>query len=133
MLDFNQPVGDCSTQELLEALMLHAGFNDFDPMLVLDDLHSNPNLWMSFFMGPPIVEREDFCRCGLFVAIRDIRRRWRADTLYVHAQDDDCVFPLVDFGKKWNAKEVEIFDRQRTEHLMLMYPAPPPVVTYWWN
>ncbi len=133
MLDFNQPVGDCSTQELLEALMLHANLNNFNPMQILSDLHANPDLWISFFMGPSIRTGEEIDKCGLFQAIRDIRRRWNVDTLYVYTREDDCVFPLVDFGKKWQAGNVEVFDRLRTGYLMNQHPAPPPVVAYWWQ
>ena len=34
MLDLAKPVGDCSPQELVAALMLKAAFNQFDPKQV---------------------------------------------------------------------------------------------------
>ncbi|GET37827.1 hypothetical protein [Microseira wollei] len=133
-LDLSKPIGECSTQELLEALMLQRGrFNLFDAERVLHDLYANRNLWISFFMGPQIVEDAEYCLNGLFRTLRSISYRWHADTLYVHAQDDDCVYPLVELGKVWQCDDVEVFDRKRTGELMGRYPAPSPVVVYWWD
>jgi hypothetical protein len=41
MLDPAKPVGDCSPQELVAALMLKAAFNQFDPKQVLSDLYAH--------------------------------------------------------------------------------------------
>lgn len=133
MLVSTKPVGECSTQELLEALMLQASFNQFNPKQVLSDLYAHPDLWTHFLMGPQIIEREKFCRIGLFMALRDIGYRWHADTLYIHSRDDECVFPLIELGKTWKCDDVEVFDRERTSSLMGMYPDPAPVVAYWWD
>jgi hypothetical protein len=53
MLNSAKPVGDCSPQELVAALMLKAAFNQFDPKQVLSDLYAHQEWWKSFVMGPP--------------------------------------------------------------------------------
>lgn len=133
-LDLAKPIGECSTQELVEALMLHRGdYNLFDAEQVLADLYSNRDLWVSFFMGPLIVEHEDYCLNGLFLILRDILHQWHGDTLYVHCRQDECVFSLLVLGKAWKCDDVQVFNRERTGHLMGWHPAPPPVIAYRWD
>lgn len=53
-LDRTNPVGLCSTQELVVALMLQSRLNSFDPDQVFADLKAHPKLWISFLMQPPL-------------------------------------------------------------------------------
>ncbi len=132
MLESTKPVGECSAQELIAALMLRAGFNEFYPKDVLFDLYAHPELWISFVMGPHLPAPSDTRLFGLLIVLRDLKR-WHADTLYVLSRDDECVFPLVDMGKSWGCDDVEVIDRKRTGHLMGMSPSPAPIVVYWWD
>ena len=135
MLNPTKPVGECSTQELLFALMLQRGkVNLFNSEQVLEDLYTHQDLWISFFLGPQVVEHADYCRNGLFLILRDINRQWHADTLYVHCRDDECVFPLIELGKSWQCDDLEVFDRKRVASLMGVYPSKlPPVLAFWWD
>lgn len=133
MFDPAKPVGECAAQELMAALMLQGGFNSFDPQQVLSDLYANSNLWVSFLMGPPLPQTRNTPIFGLLVALRDIRDRWNADMLYVFTRDDLCVPPLVELGQGWNCTTTQVIDRSRTANLLGIYPAPPPIVTFWWD
>lgn len=137
-LDLSLPVGQCTPQQLMEALMLQSGcWNNFDPEPILADLYQNRHLWLSFMMLPLIGENEDSNRLysNLGYALRDLGYRWHADTLYVWSRDDDCVYSLVDFGKAWMADDVQVMDRDRAS-VFIGYGGcddPPPVVIYWWD
>lgn len=137
-LNLDLPVGQCTPQQLMEALMLQSGhWNNFDSELILADLDQNRHLWLNFMMLPLIGEDEDSNRLysNLGYALRDLRHRWHADTLYVWSRDDDCVYPLVDFGKTWMADDVQVMDRDRAA-VFIGYGGsndPPPVVIYWWD
>lgn len=133
MLDLSKPIGECSPQELVAALMLKAAFNQFDPKQVLSDLYAHQECWTSFVMGPPLPEDSEYPLARLLIALRDLGYRWKADTLYVLTRDDEHVFPLLDLGKKWECNSTEVIDRSRTGHLLGRHPAPPPVVVYWWD
>ncbi len=54
MLDLAKPVGDCSPQDLVAALMLKAAFNPFGPKQVLSDLYAHREWWKSFVVEPPL-------------------------------------------------------------------------------
>lgn len=137
-LDLDLSVGQCTPQQLMEALMLQSGrWNNFDSELILADLHQNRHLWLNFMMLPLIGEDEGSNRLysNLGYALRDLRYRWHADTLYIWSRDDDCVYPLVDFGKAWMADDVQVMDRDRAS-VFIGYGGcndPPPVVIYWWD
>ena len=137
-LDLSVPVGQCTPQQLMEALMLQGGrWNNFDPEPILKDLHQNRHLWLNFMMLPLIGEEEESGRLysNLGLALRDLSDRWHADTLYIWSRDDDCVYPLVDFGKTWLADDVQVMDRDRAS-VFIGYGGssdPPPVIIYWWD
>jgi hypothetical protein len=137
-LDLSVPVGQCTPQQLMEALMLQGGrWNNFDPEPIVQDLHQNSHLWLNFMMLPLIGEDEESGRLysNLGLALRDLSDRWHADTLYIWSRDDDCVYPLVDFGKTWLADDVQVMDRDRAS-VFIGYGGssdPPPVVVYWWD
>jgi hypothetical protein len=137
-LDLSLSVGECNSQQLMEALMLTEGrWNNFDPEPILTDLYQNQHLWLTYMMLPLIGESEDSNRLfsNLGLALRDLGDRWHADTLYIWSRDDDCVYPLVDFGKTWLADDVQVMDRDRAS-IFIGYGGsqqPPPVVIYWWD
>ncbi|MBW4636980.1 MAG: hypothetical protein KME05_01895 [Gloeocapsa sp. UFS-A4-WI-NPMV-4B04] len=109
------PVGQCTPQQLMEALMLQSGcWHNFDSELILAALEQNRHLWLNFMMLPLIGEDEDSNRLysNLGYALRDLGYRWHADTLYVWSRDDDCVYPLVDFGKAWMADNVQVMEKR---------------------
>ena len=137
-LDLSLPVGECTPQQLMEALMLQEGrWNNFDPEPILTDLYQNRDLWLNFMMLPLIAEDEKSGRLysNLGLLLRDLDDRWHADTLYIWSRDDDCVYPLVDFGKTWMADDVQVMDRDRASVFIGYggYENPPPVVVYWWD
>lgn len=114
-LDLALAVGQCTPQQLMEALMLQSGrWHNFDSELILADLDQNRHLWLNFMMLPLIGEDEDSNRLysNLGYALRDLRYRWHADTLYVWSKDDDCVYPVVDFGKAWMADDVQVMEKR---------------------
>lgn len=137
-LNLEQTVGQCTPQQLMEALMLQGGrWNNFDPEPILEDLYQNQDLWLQFMMLPLIGESEQSNRLysNLGLALRDLGYRWHADTLYVWSSDDDCVYPLVELGKTWMADDVQVMDRNRAS-MFIGYGGsddPPPVVIYWWD
>ncbi|MBD2464890.1 hypothetical protein H6G89_28200 [Oscillatoria sp. FACHB-1407] len=133
MLDPAKPVGDCSPQDLVAALMLKAAFNQFDPKQVLSDLYAHREWWKSFAMGPPLPEDTEYPLDRVLIALRDLHYRWKADTLYVLSCADDYVIPLLDLSKEWQCSSTEVIDRTRTGSLLGRHPAPPPVVVYWWD
>ncbi|XHX76379.1 MAG: hypothetical protein RBJ76_18285 [Stenomitos frigidus ULC029] len=133
MLDLAKPIGDCSPQEWVAALMLKAAFNQFDPKQVLSDLYTHQEWWKSFVMGPPLPEDAEAPLHRMLLALRDLGYRWKADTLYVLTRDDECVLPLLDLGKGWHYDHTEVIDRTRTGQLLGRHPAPPPIVVYWWD
>jgi hypothetical protein len=137
-LDLSLPVGECTPQQLMEAMVLQGGrWNNFDPEPILNDLYRHRDLWLSYMMLPLIAEDEKSGRLysNLGLLLRDLGHRWHADTLYIWSRDDDCVYPLVDFGKTWMADDVQVMDRDRAS-VFIGYGGsenPPPVVVYWWD
>lgn len=137
-LDLSTPVGQCNPQQIMEALIVGQGrWNCFDPEPILNDLYSNTHLWIHFMMMPLIAEYEgsNYLYSNLGLTLRDLSDRWHADTLYIWTRDDDCVYPLVDFGKAWSADDVQVMDRDRAS-AFIGYGGcedPPPVVVYWWD
>jgi hypothetical protein len=137
-LDLSLTVGECTPQQLMEALILQEGrWNNFDPEPILRDLYQHRDLWLNFMMLPLIAEDEKSGRLysNLGLLLRDLSDRWHGDTLYIWSRDDDCVYPLVDFGKTWMADDVQVMDRDRAS-IFIGYGGsenPPPVVIYWWD
>lgn len=133
MLDLTKTVGECTPQELVAALMLKGAFNQFDPKQVLSDLYAHQEWWKSFVMGPPLPEDLEDPLARILIPLRDLGYRWKADTLYVLTCDDEYVLPLLDVGKEWQCSSTDVIDRTRTGSLLGRYPAPSPIVVYWWD
>ncbi len=133
MLDLTKPIGECTPQELVAALMLKAAFNQFDPQQVLSDLYAHQEWWKSFLMGAPLPEATEYPLDRALIALRDLGYRWKADTLYVLTRDDEYVFPLLDLSKEWQCSSTEVIDLTRTGLLLGRHPAPPAIVVYWWD
>lgn len=41
--------------------------------------------------------------------------------------------PLVDFGKEWNADDVQVYTGESAERLLNARGEALPVVRYWWD
>lgn len=137
-VDHQMLVKDCQPQQLMEALMLSQGkWNCCDPAQILTDLYAHSQLWINYMMLPyvSVSEGSDRLHSNLGYLLRDISSYWHADTLYVWSQDDDCVYPLMDFGQAWSADDVQVMDRDRASRFIGYGGAidPPPVVIYWWD
>ena len=138
-LPADMSVGDCTPQELWAALMLNAGFNSFDPYQVLHALYENRDIWLSFAMLPDIEviasqNYPDLWRRGyLAFLLPYLSYRYHCDTLYILAAEDECVFKLVDFGKEWNADDVQVYTGESAERLLNARGEALPVVRYWWD
>lgn len=113
MLDFTKPVGECTPQELVAALMPKAAFNQFDPKQVLSDLYAHQEWWKNFVMGPPLPDETEYPLDRILLALRDLGYRWKADTLYIMTRDDEYVFPWLDLSKGWQCSRTEVLDRQQ--------------------
>ena len=113
--------------------MLKAAYNQFDPQQVLSDLYDHQEWRKSFAMGPPLPEDSEDPLARILIALRDLGYRWKADTLYLLTHDDGYVLPLLELGKKWQCSSTDVIDRTRTGSLLGRHPAPPPIVTYWWD
>jgi hypothetical protein len=137
-VDPHTRVKDSQPQQLMEGLMLSQGkWNCCDPAQILTDLYAHSYLWINYMMLPyvSVSEGSDRLHSNLGYLLRDLGSYWHADTLYVWSQDDDCVYPLVDFGHAWSADDVQVMDRERASRFMGYGGAedPPPVVIYWWD
>jgi hypothetical protein len=116
-------IGDCSPQELWAALMLNSGFNSFDPYEVVSDLYAHRHLWQGFAMLPDIEvitsqRYPDLQRRGFVRFLPMLEYRHHCDCLYIAAADDEAVFQLVDFGKVWQADDVQVYTGDEAERLL---------------
>jgi hypothetical protein len=121
-----------SPQELFAAMVWQRQFNEFDGQEVVTDLANHPNLWQSFVFAKPIYapDKDGLSFNGLvetLLAMANYRPmpetsiihfvRYPADTLYVLAENQDLIVSqLLDFGKKWRADSVDIFDSNHNEN-----------------
>lgn len=53
--------------------------------------------------------------------------------LYIAAADDDATLPLLDFGKAWNADDVQVYTGEAAERLLNEHDCPAPMLRYWWD
>jgi hypothetical protein len=137
-VDSSTLVKDCTPQQLMEALMLSQGkWNCCDPAQILTDLYAHSHLWFNYMMLPyiSVAEGSNRLHSNLGYLLRSIGHYWHADALYVCSRSDDCVYPLVDFGKVWSADDVQVMDRDRASRFMGYGGCedPPPIVIYWWD
>lgn len=115
-----------SPQELVAALVWQRRFNQFDGPVIITDLAHHPQLWESFLFTKPIYadDRHGLSFNGLvetLLAMANYRPLpassmihfilYPADTLYILAENQDTIVAqLIDFGKKWEADCVEVWD-----------------------
>lgn len=115
-----------SVQEMMAALVWQRRFNEFDGPEVIADLIDHPDLWRSFLFTKPVYapDKHGLSFNGVLetlLAIANYRPmpkesmihfiRYPADTLYLIAENRDVVVSrLLDFGKKWRADIVDVFD-----------------------
>lgn len=131
-------IGDCSPQDLWAALMLNSGFNSFDPYQVLSDLYAHRQLWLGFAMLPDIEvitsqRYPKLQRRGFVQFLPMLECRHQCDCLYVAVAEDEMVFQLLDFGKAWNADDVQVYTGEAAERLLNEYDRCAPVLRYWWD
>lgn len=119
-----------SPQELFAALVWQRRFNQFDGPVVMTDLANHPDLWESFLFTKPIyaADRDGLSFNGVvetLLAMANYRPMpaasiihfipYPADTLYLLAENQDTIVAqLLDFGKKWEADCVDIWDGTNT-------------------
>ena len=89
---WNLPEDDVSRPQKLQLmLMLDAGFNEFDPFVVVRDLLQNRHLWQGVVMERSFPVPEQFqskpypiCKMATdLISLRDIGRHWNVDSLYI--------------------------------------------------
>ena len=113
-----------TVQELFAALVWSRRFNDFDGQQIMTDLVAHPELWRSFLFSKPIFAPDEhgLSFSGLVEALIALAEAnvvtpapgWRyvpypADTLFVLTVNQEVtVSQLVDFGRKWQADEVNV-------------------------
>jgi hypothetical protein len=80
-----------------------------------------------------ISEGSDHLHSDLGHLSRDIGSYWHADMMCVGSQDDDCAYPLVNFGQAWSADDVQVINRDRASRLISYGDAgdSPLIVIYW--
>ncbi|WP_448560602.1 hypothetical protein [Trichothermofontia sp.] len=119
-----------SPQELFAALVWQRRFNQFDGPTIMTDLVNHLDLWESFLFMKPIYapERDGLSFNGMvetLLAIANYRSMpassmihfipYPADTLYILAENQDTIVAqLIDFGKKWEANCVDVWDGNNT-------------------
>lgn len=125
-------IGDCSAQELATAILVNASVGRFDAEHVLRDLETHRPLWRAFLMGRPFLSggTDRLPPCGL-LPLRDLERHWNLDMLYILAQDEACVAPLLQVSDTWGC-EVGHYTLEQAERL-LGSGRPAPIVWAWWD
>lgn len=131
-------IGDCSPQDLWAAIMLNSGFNSFDPYQVVSDLYAHRQLWLGFAMLPDIEvitsqKYPELQRRGFVRFLPMLEYRHQCDCLYIAAAEDEMVFQLLDFGKAWNADDVQVYTGEAADRLLNEYDGSAPVLRYWWD
>lgn len=167
-LDRIKTLAQCySPQEMFAALVWQRRFNLFDGEKVITDLYNNQELWESFvFCKPVYAPDEDGLSFGglvdTLIALANYHPvpekrinkliAYRADTLYILAENQDIkVSQLIELGKKWQADDVYIDDKNNEEYegnlkLLLNFKLEGAirdkqikqrkdavVVCYWWD
>ncbi|MBN8560114.1 MAG: hypothetical protein J0L70_06295 [Leptolyngbya sp. UWPOB_LEPTO1] len=140
MLDPTKLIGECTAQELalpsahgyVPAQLIDASPGRFDAAQVLRDLETHRALWRSFLMGRPFLrgDRDGLPTCGL-LPLRDLEQHWNLDTLYILAQSEVSVDPLLGMAEDWGC-EVGHYTLAQAEHLMGT-GRPAPIVWAWWD
>lgn len=135
-----KPISDCTAQDLalplahgyVFAQFVHASEGRFDAALVLQDLETHYALWRSFLMGRPFLPHDEagLPQCGL-LPLRDLDRHWNLDTLYILAQNEACVTPLLQVAEAWGC-EVGQYTLEQAERL-LGTGLPNPIIWAWWD
>lgn len=107
----------CDPQDVFAALLWQRGqYNELDGQQVVTDLATHPHLWRSFLFTTsvyaPDLRGSSFCGLMLSLTLMaDFPLTQMSDTLYLLAENQDTlVVQLLDFGKKWEASTVHIFD-----------------------
>jgi hypothetical protein len=107
----------CDPQDVLAALLWQRGqYNELDGPQVVSDLAAHAHLWRSFLFTTSVYapDPRGASFCGLMLSLRlmaDFPLTPASDTLYLLAENQDTIAAqLLDFGKKWEASTVHIFD-----------------------
>ncbi|GAP97971.1 hypothetical protein [Leptolyngbya sp. NIES-2104] len=132
MLDPTKPISACTAQEIAIAQLIDASSGRFDATQVLRDLEARRSLWRAFLMGRPFLHCDEagLPACGL-LPLRDLERHWNLDMLYILAQSEASVAPLLHVADAWGC-EAGQYSLAQAERL-LGTGRPAPIVWAWWD
>jgi hypothetical protein len=123
-------------QKLQFMMMLEAGFNQFDPYVVVRDLLRHRDLWQGVLMDRGFVSAGDRSLTMLssdLIKLRDIGSSWNVDTLYVTTHESESVWePLVE---NWQADEISWIEAKQASDLLgsSIRSGGPRILTVWWD
>lgn len=126
MYDPDKPLKAATTQELWTALLLKRRFNEFDPVPIVTDLYAQPHLWQKVWLGWLVFEVDFYQKTAeapiarlleMLVYAQD-HRLYTNDVLYIQSADDEFVPALLDLAKRWQADDVQVFDRDRMAEII---------------
>lgn len=125
MLDLNQPLDRCSTQDMIAALMLQRYVHWTSPQeirrqmeQVLLDLDDHRPLWRAFVMGPALPAIDGRYFPGSLICLRDLGLGWNADTLYILSEDFASAEAVRKLALRWGCTEITTYSAEQTEHLV---------------
>lgn len=132
MLDLTKPIGACTAQEIAIAQLINASTGRFDAAQVLHDLEHHPELWQAFLMGRPFLSQDEagLPNSGL-LALRNLKQCWDLDTLYILAQNEGCIAPLLQLTNTWGCATGQ-YDLLQSVRL-LATGRTAPIVWAWWD
>lgn len=126
MYNANQSLHTATTQDLWTALLLKRRFNNFEPEPIVQGLYAQPQLWQKFWLGWPVFDVDFYqktneapiTRLLEMIVYASNERLYKNDVLYIQSADDDCVAPLLELAKQWQADNCEVFDRTRLAKIL---------------
>ena len=125
-------------QKLVLMLMLEAGFNQFDPLLVVGDLLRHRHLWHgvvmsnAFPMPHPAMPKRNDLHADL-MDLRDIAvGRWHMDTVYLLHHPDQTA-ALTALARTWQADEIHSYTGEAAGGMLGMSSTDRTVLRVWWD
>jgi hypothetical protein len=132
IVNFNKQLEECSSQEILAALMLHHPKPELMKK-VLSDLSSHQNCWNSFVMGPSLPSTDRGADPGSLACLRDLWTGWGGNTLYILVPFSDEVRSLQNLAKNWAYTDIKILTPQFVRFLLGMQTMRHHLLVVYWE
>jgi hypothetical protein len=114
-LDLEEPVGICSAQQIVAALMLHQRDRSVVERL-LGDLDANQSCWDTFMSGPALPTVSATRDRGILTCLRDIGICWNTTAFYILAPDMTAARALRSKTRRWGCTKPVIHTTDQTKH-----------------